>query len=238
MVDILLFSAMTNQVTIFKQEETKENKSHRSSKSDLLTMSREEYRDIIKSAYQEGLNDSEKKNEEQKPAKSAIGKIQQGGKEQAIEASAKKKEENKERLKAITERQDIEMYRVKSVFPFTLFPDTIIIDTTKISIAKKQLFATEFVATIPLKDLSDVNLQTFLFLGTIILKYMPQSNSPGMNEPVEARISNLKREDAIKIKNILKGALVAKAEEIDIALLSPKEIVKVLHKFGESDGVV
>jgi hypothetical protein len=67
---------------------------------------------------------------------------------------------------------------------------------------------------------------------------MPQSNSPGMNEPVTVRIPNLKRNDAIKAKNILKGALVAKAEEIDIATLPPEEVAEVLHKFGESEGVV
>ena len=128
--------------------------------------------------------------------------------------------------------------RAKSVFPFTLFPDTLIIDTTKVTISKKQLFATEFITTIPLKDLADVTVQTVLFLGSIFLKYMPQSSSPGMNEAVEVRIPNLKRGDAIKIKNILKGALVAKAEEIDIARLSPEEVEEVLHKFGESDGVI
>ena len=128
--------------------------------------------------------------------------------------------------------------RAQSVFPFTLFPDTIIIDTTKISISKKQLFATEFISTIPLKDLGDVTVQTVLFLGTISIKYMPQSSSPGMNEPIDVKIANLKRADAIKVKNILKGALVAKAEEIDIARLSPEEVEEVLHKFGESDGVI
>jgi ribosomal protein L4 len=67
---------------------------------------------------------------------------------------------------------------------------------------------------------------------------MPQSTSPGMLEPVNVRIPNLRREDAIKAKNILKGVLVAKAEEIDIAKLSPQEIEEVLHKFGESVGVI
>jgi hypothetical protein len=229
---------MNDQVTIFTPKVASENKSVHATKNDSLIISRKEYRDIIKSAYQEGLEDSLKGNKEKKPTEISMGKSEQEGKEKAIQNNATKKEENIQRLKTITERQDIELFHVKSVFPFTLFPDTIIIDTTKISIAKKQLFATEYVTTIPLKDLSDVNLQTFLFLGTITLKYMPQASSPGMNEAVEVPVPNLAREDAIKIKNILKGALVAKAEEIDIALLSPEEIAEVLHRFGESEGVV
>jgi hypothetical protein len=81
-------------------------------------------------------------------------------------------------------------------------------------------------------------MQTALFLGSLIIKYMPQSNTPGMNEAVELRIANLKRKDAVRAKNILKGALVAKAEEIDIAKLPPVEIVKVIEKFGANEGVV
>ena len=164
--------------------------------------------------------------------------IEKKGIQEAIQEHAKEKETNRQRFKTITERHDIELLRAESVFPFTIFTDTIIIDTTKISIAKRQLFSTEYIITIPLKDLGDVNVQTVLFLGSLFIKYMPQSTSPGMLEPVNVRIPNLRREDAIKAKNILKGVLVAKAEEIDIAKLSPQEIEEVLHKFGESVGVI
>jgi hypothetical protein len=198
-------------------------------------MSKDDYREILKTAYREGLKDALDDNKKEDNSQK---KEEQEGKAEAIRADAKKKEENRQKLKTITDRQDKEMMHVKSVFPFTLFPDTLIIDTTKISIARKQLFATEYVTTIPLKDLADVNLQTFLFLGTLMMKYMPQSSSPGMNEPIDVRIPNLYREDAIKAKNILKGALVAKSEDIDITKLSPDEIEDVLHKFGESNGVV
>lgn len=201
----------------------------------LMTLSRDEYREHLHTAYQEGKRDA---CQEEKKKASKNNKIKQEGKEEAIKKHAKEREENRQRFKTISERQDIELMRTESVFPFTLFTDTLIIDTTKISISKKQLFATEYITTIPLKDLSDVNVQTVLFLGTLYIKYMPQATSPGMNNPVEVRIPNLKREDAIRAKNILKGALVAKAEEIDIATFSPDEIEQVLHKFGETEGVI
>jgi hypothetical protein len=159
------------------------------------------------------------------------------GKEEAIKIHARDEQENRQRFKSITARQDIELLRAKTVFPFTFFTSTIVIDTTKVTLATKQMFATEHVTTIPLKDLSDATIQTVAFLGTLMIRYMPQSNTPGMNEPINVEIPNLKREDAILAKNILKGALVAKAEEIDIAKLSPKEIAEVLHKFGQSEGV-
>ena len=67
---------------------------------------------------------------------------------------------------------------------------------------------------------------------------MPQANSPGMNQTVEVKVASLWRKDAIRAKNILKGVMVAKAENIDIAKLSPEEVVTVIEQFGHSEGVV
>lgn len=222
---------MVKHAVIFSDED--KNEKFQGEDRQNITLSRDEYRTLIKEAYQEGQKDTRKENEEH-----AEKDAQKEGREEAIRTHAKEKEANRQRFETITARQDIELLRAHSVFPFTLFTDTLVIDTTKVTLAKKQLFATEYVTTIPLKDLSDVNVQTVLFLGTLMLRYMPQSNTPGMNEPVNVRIPNLTRKDAVNAKNILKGALVAKAEEIDIAKLSPEEIKEVLHKFGESEGVI
>jgi len=230
---------MSKGITIFRDKNPKEYRSNSPSREELITLSRDDYREVLTEAYKEGLKDALERNEKKESTKGSKEEdAKEEGKDEAIKLNEKEHEQNKQRLKVISERQDIEMLRAQSVFPFTLFPDTLIIDTTKISVSKKQLFATEYIATIPLKDLSDVNVQTVLFMGSLTLKYMPQSNSPGMNEPVEIRIPNLRRQDAIRAKNILKGTLVAKAEEIDIAKLSPEEIKDVVEKFGESEGVI
>ena len=221
-----------------------EDKSNNSKKiiihqdNNVIKISQDEYKMQLQNAYKEGKRDAIKEQRKKAIKNNYLKNIKQQGIEEAVKKHAKEREENRQRFKTISKRHDIELFRAESVFPFTFFTDTLIIDTTKISISKKQLFATEYIITIPLKDLGDVNVQTVLFLGTIFIKYMPQAASPGMNSPVTVNIPNLKREDAIKAKNILKGALVAKAEEIDIANLSPDEIEEVLHKFGESEGVI
>jgi hypothetical protein len=232
---------MVKSAVIFSDEDQdkKEEKYFRSSQNETVNLSRVEYRQLIKDAYHAGREDALKERGEKAPIKPTEKKqVEKQGKVEAIKIHAKEQLENLQRFKTITARHEIEILRAKSVWPFTLFPDTLVIDTTKVTIARKQLFATEYVATIPLKDLSDVNIQTVLFMGTLLIRYMPQSNTPGMNEPVNIRIPNLVREDAIKAKNILKGALVAKAEEIDIAKLPPEDVVKVLEKFGANEGVV
>jgi hypothetical protein len=225
-----------------------------------VTLSSEEYKDAIKEAYKEGAKDAltentpqhrtpaqkdglskdeQKINKEQREKDLTLQQkegVQEGEKE-AAKMEAQKREETKQKLQAIAERHDIELLRAKTVFPFSFFPDTIIIDTTKLTIIRKQMFATEHITTIPLKDIADAIVQTALFLGTLIVAYMPQASSPGMLKPVEDHITSLRREDAIRAKNIIKGILVANAEGIDIAKLEPDEIMNVIAKFGGSEGV-
>jgi hypothetical protein len=219
---------------IFQEKNLRENRFDPSSSGNSMNLSREDYRKHIIAAYQEGMNDARKEKEKTGNAKNSV---KTEGDTEAAKVIEKGQEENRQRVKKILERKDVEMLRTETVFPFSFFPDTLLIDTTKITISKKQLFATENITTIPLKDLSDVNVQTYLFLSTLVIKYMPQASSPGMNQPVSIQIPNLKREYAIKAKNLLKGALVAKAEEIDIAKLQPLEVKQVLQKLGASEGI-
>lgn len=228
---------MLKNAVLFANDEIKEKDSRQSPNTDQATISRDDYREAIKEAYKEGMSDTIAELKKTKGANKTKASEHLDGKGQAIRSIEKKKEETKQHLQTITDRHTIELLNVHSVFPFSIFRDRLIIDTTKVSVTRKQFFATEYITTIPLKDLADVTVQTVLFLGTINLEYMPQSQSPGMMRPIEVRIANLKREDAIRAKNILKGALVAKAEDIDIASLSPEEVVKILEKFGESQGI-
>lgn len=224
---------------------------------DKVVLSREELRETVKEAYKEGLEDAQKKpssineraqkaleksasqNElsepipKAKPDKKSIAE----GKKEAQKTEAKVREQTRHKLENISQRHDLELIRAQGVFPFDLFPDTIIIDTTKITLVRKQMLATEQIITIPLKDVSDAHVQTALFLASVTFAYMPHASSPGMLKPEEETITCLRREDAIRIKNIIKGVLVAIAEEIDLAKLSPEEVENVIEKFGHSEGV-
>jgi len=223
---------------IFEDKSVKEDQNSNTYEEQIVAMPKEEFQKRLKRAYEKGEKEASHMKRNNPSVQDDVNEFEQEGIDEAIKENAKKREENRQRFKIIADRQDIELFRAESVFPFTVFTDKIIIDTTKISISKRQMFATEYITTIPLKDLGDVNVQTFLFLGTVFIKYMPQAESPGMNDPVTVRIPNLRREAAIRAKNILKGILVAKAEEIDIATLSPDEIKEALHKFGETEGVI
>ncbi len=229
--------ANQSAVPDFLQSDTKETS------EPTVTLTKEEYKEVIKEAYKEGvekaLNNTEKSTSTMNPSevKEATHQGEKEGEKEAVKVQTKDTEINKQKLENIMDRHDIELLRAKSLFPFQLFPDTITIDTTKVTIIEKTMFATEAIHSCTLKDLSDVEVQTAFFMGTVYIRYMPQSNSPGMNEPKEIKITALKREDAMKAKKILRGVLVAKAEKINIATLTPEELQAVLEKFGNSEAL-
>ncbi|MGH7203856.1 MAG: hypothetical protein ACREHC_05425 [Candidatus Levyibacteriota bacterium] len=237
---------MRKQAVIFADQNKEDNAPQSQQKPNSITISRGEYREMVKEAYKEGFKEALNEKKDTEPlSRPAPGRTKSIAKEDAIKAEqeaaqseSKKKEENKKRLEDLKARQDIELLRTKTVFPFNFFPDTLVIDTTKVTVVRKMLFATESVMTAPLKDISDVTLQTALFLGSITISYMPHTEVPGMTKPEDITITALSREHAIRAKNILKGIVVAKAEEIDIAKLSPDEVKTVIEKFGESENVV
>lgn len=227
---------MKSTVIFADQNVNEQNPKYNKPEEDKIALTKEEYKNVIKEAYKEGVEEALSKapsSQNKTPEKDGVD----AGKEEAKKVQAKEEERAKQKLENIIDRHDIEIMRASSVFPFQLFPDTLIIDTTKITIIQKTLFATETIHSCSLKDLSDVNVQTALFLATLYIRYMPQSPSPGMNEPKEVSINCLKRSDAIKAKNILRGVLIASAENIDIATLSPEEVATVLEKFGTNEGV-
>lgn len=228
---------MKSTVIFADQNESEKNKDLIPEEEGKISLSKDEYKNVIKEAYKEGLEEAMNKNNNAISEKPSEQTNAEEGKKEAQKVHAKEEEQTKQKLENIIDRHDIEIMRASSVFPFQLFPDTLIIDTTKITIIQKTLFATETIHSCSLKDLSDVNVQTALFLATLYIRYMPQSPSPGMNEPKEVSINCLKRSDAIKAKNILRGVLIASAENIDIATLSPEEVATVLEKFGKNEGV-
>jgi hypothetical protein len=217
-----------------------------------IQLSEDEFKEIVKKAYKDGVKDAKskvKKDGHSLPVEAAPKiddphisnaveeKTRSEGFIEAVKTEAKQQEQTRHKLENIANRHDIEVLRIKGVFPFDLFPDTLIIDTTKVTIVKSQMFATENIITIPLKDLADVHVQTALFLASLTIAYMPQASSPGMLKPEEEQIACLKRKDVLRAKNILKGIMVAQAEEIDIAKLSPEEVFALIEKVGHSEGI-
>lgn len=136
-----------------------------------------------------------------------------------------KRKAAKELLQTLGEADDI-LVQATTVFPLTLFPDTLSVDRTKITITHRNFFKSGDVLSIAIEDVLNITATVGPFFGKITLatRFFDPS------KPYE--VDHFWREDALKIKRIVQGYLIARQKEIDTSALSPKELAKALDELG------
>lgn len=141
-------------------------------------------------------------------------------------AERKEADEAKEELtQAIQGSQEV-LISAKTVFPFTLFPDTVTIDREKITITHRAFFQVSDTVSTRIEDILNVTANVGPFFGS--LKVVSRVFSP--DKPY--RIEMLWRDDALKLKRIIQGYIIARQKEIDVTPLKAKELVDMLDNLG------
>lgn len=130
-------------------------------------------------------------------------------------------------LEKLSDSANTKLFSCKTVFPFTLFPDEIYVDKTKVTIAKKVFFLSKNVKTILIKDIRFIDVGTSPFFATLSIEIINYEQNP-------APIRFLKRNDAIKMHDIISGMIAVKAEHIDLEDISRKKIVEEATTIGSS----
>jgi hypothetical protein len=138
-----------------------------------------------------------------------------------------RREVKKEINKAVGGSQEI-LVSATTVFPFTLFPDTFTLDRTKATITHREFFRVGEVLSIRIEDILNVTANVGPFFGSIKI-------STRFFDPQKPYSVNFFwREDALKIKRIMQGYLIALQKKIDCSALSTQELAKLLDELGQS----
>ncbi|MCA9332083.1 hypothetical protein KC968_04040 [Candidatus Saccharibacteria bacterium] len=114
-----------------------------------------------------------------------------------------------------------------TVFPFTLFPDTVTLDRAKLTISHREFFWTGEVMSIRIEDILNVTVDAGPFFGS--LKIFTRFFS--IEKPYT--VGFLYRRDAHKIKRILQGYIIALQKNIDCSTLPTKELADMLDDLGK-----
>lgn len=140
--------------------------------------------------------------------------------------TAQKHKAKEELIQAVGDSHDV-LFRAKTVFPFTLFPDTLTVDRTKLTITHRDFFKVAEVLSIRMEDILNITANVGPFFGSV--KISTRFFDPG--KPYE--VYYLWRDDALKIKRIVQGMLIAKQEGVDSSALSTQELSENLDKLGK-----
>ncbi len=122
------------------------------------------------------------------------------------------------------------LVRATTVFPFTLFPDTITLDRAKLSVTHREFFKVGEVMSIRIEDVLNVTAHVGPLFGSIKIA----TRFFDLEKPYS--VNYFWREDALRIKRITQGYIIAMQQEIDCSSLSTKELSAMLDKLGSSAG--
>lgn len=146
-----------------------------------------------------------------------------------LAADEQKKNDKKDKMKRLTkivERSNEVLATATAVFPFDLFPDTVSLDRTKVTITKRSFFWSAEVISIRIEDILNVTTGVGPFFGSLTV------SSRVMNSVDQFRINYFWRKDAIRLKHIIQGYVIAHHNNIEISHLSKKEMIETLSALG------
>jgi len=118
------------------------------------------------------------------------------------------------------------LYAARTVFPLDLFPDTVCVDRTKVTITHRSFLLVGGVITMRIEDILNVAAQVGPFFGSVQLttRYF---------EPHKPyRVNWLWRNQALKLKTIIQGLVTANGQNINAAALERPVLVDELTKLG------
>lgn len=116
-----------------------------------------------------------------------------------------------------------------TVFPLTLFPDTVTVDRAKLTITHRNFFKQAEVMSIRIEDVLNVTAQVGPMFGSVII------TSRIFNVEKPYKVNYFWRDDALKIKRITQGYIIALQKEIDCSSLKTSELSKMLDELGKDD---
>lgn len=128
--------------------------------------------------------------------------------------------------KAVTGSHEV-LASASTVFPFSFFPDTVTLDREKVTITHRVFFQVAEVMSIRIEDILNVTANFGPFFGS--LKISTRFFDP--DKPYE--VNYFWRKDALRLKRILQGYIIAIQKQIDCSALTAKELTQVLDELGQ-----
>ena len=113
------------------------------------------------------------------------------------------------------------------ILPINLFPDSVTVDRTKVTITKRTFFWTSSVISIRIEDVLNIACSTGPVFGSLTI------SSRVMNSTDHYEIDYFWRKDALYLKQLIQGYVIAQHNQIETSHLERKELIKTLLELGD-----
>jgi hypothetical protein len=135
------------------------------------------------------------------------------------------------KLQKVLEQSHEILASANTVFPITLFPDTVFVDRTKVTIIRRNFFWSEDVMSIRIQDVLNVSASVGPLFGSLTLV------SRVMSTVDHFQINYFWRSDATHLKHIIQGYVIAQHNKLDIAHLTKDELITTLQELGHDSNI-
>lgn len=129
-------------------------------------------------------------------------------------------------LESVLIRSNEVLASATTVFPLTLFPDTITLDRTKLTIVNRTFFLSEDVMSIRIEDILNVSATVGPIFGSITIATRVMSSDDHFT------LKNFLREDVMHLKHMIHGYVIARHNNIACDHLSHDDLVRTLRELG------
>lgn len=140
--------------------------------------------------------------------------------------SLSKQAKSAEQLKKVVEQSQEVLASANTVFPITLFPDTIFLDRTKVTIIRRSFFWSANVMSIRIQDILNVSVSVGPVFASLSIA------SRVMSTVDHFEVHHLWRSDAVHLKHIIQGYVITQTSKLDTTHLSKKELIQTLEELG------
>lgn len=132
-------------------------------------------------------------------------------------------------LKAAIKDSEEVMAQASTIFPLTLFPDTLSIDRAKVTVAKRFFFRVAETTSFRIEDILSASSAVGPFFGCV--KIITRV----MNKEQETEVGPFWRDDAERMKRIIHGYIIAKQRAIDTSQLNSRHLARLLDELGQDN---
>jgi hypothetical protein len=154
-------------------------------------------------------------------------KLKKEAHKEAIKDVLVQQETNRQKLENLVKKSEQKILEISTVFPFTLFPDRLVITEEKVSVIHQIFFYSEQVRSVLGKDIANVTVQTGIFFATLTIldRYFAE-------DPISMHF--LKKSEALEARRIIQGMIVTGHQGIDITKINIPDIGKKLEVIGKA----
>jgi len=153
--------------------------------------------------------------------------LEEKGREDEVKIHAGKEEKNRQAVEDMVSNSNRILLKISSVFPWDLFPSSLIAEETRLTIIHRQLFSSQ-IHSVDIKNISNVFIDNALIFAQLTIV----SNTFAENQIV---INRLRKKEAIFMRRIIEGLRMFVNKDIDTTNYQIEELIQKLKQLSTTN---